>query len=73
MGTDAIEEMTRRGLKVVEMDAAALDRWQSEAEKAYPKAARPIRSRRVVRPGAEVAGRVPQLPPFPDRPELAPE
>ena len=37
MGTDAIEEMTRRGLKVVEMDAAALDRWQSEAEKAYPR------------------------------------
>ncbi len=37
MGTDAIEEMKRRGLKVVEMDAAGLDLWQSEAEKAYPR------------------------------------
>ncbi|MBN1571157.1 MAG: TRAP transporter substrate-binding protein DctP [Acidobacteria bacterium] len=37
MGEDSIGEMQKRGLKVVELDAATLAAWQLEAEKAYPK------------------------------------
>jgi len=37
IGEDSIHEMQKRGLNVVELDAAALAVWQLEAEKAYPK------------------------------------
>ena len=37
MGDVAIVEMQKRGLKVVEVDAATRHGWQLEAEKAYPR------------------------------------
>jgi TRAP-type C4-dicarboxylate transport system substrate-binding protein len=37
MGEDSVREMRKRGLTVVELDAAQLAIWQHEAEKAYPK------------------------------------
>ncbi len=37
MGEDAVEEMRRRGLEVVELDEAALVSWHREAEQAYPR------------------------------------
>lgn len=33
----AIQEMQKRGLKVVDVDAATLQAWRTEAENAYPK------------------------------------
>jgi TRAP-type C4-dicarboxylate transport system substrate-binding protein len=37
MGDVAVVEMQKRGLKVLEVDAATRRAWQVEAEKAYPK------------------------------------
>ena len=37
METDAIEEIKRRGLKVVELNAEAQAQWQTEAEEAFPR------------------------------------
>jgi TRAP-type C4-dicarboxylate transport system substrate-binding protein len=37
MGDVAVEEMQKRGLKVLEVDAATRRAWQMDAEKAYPK------------------------------------
>ncbi len=37
MGEDAIGEMQKRGLNVVELDASTKAEWKLEAEKAYPK------------------------------------
>ena len=37
MGDVAVVEMQKRGLKVIEVDAATRREWQTEAEKAYPK------------------------------------
>jgi TRAP-type C4-dicarboxylate transport system substrate-binding protein len=37
MGDVAVVEMQKRGLKVIEVDAATRRVWQAEAEKAYPK------------------------------------
>lgn len=37
LGEEAVEEMQKRGLKVIELDRAAEAKWQLEAEKAYPK------------------------------------
>jgi TRAP-type C4-dicarboxylate transport system substrate-binding protein len=37
MGEDAVAEMRKRGLNVVEVDAATRQRWQTESENAYPR------------------------------------
>lgn len=37
MGEVAVGEMRKRGLTVVELDAATRQRWQAEAENAYPR------------------------------------
>jgi TRAP-type C4-dicarboxylate transport system substrate-binding protein len=37
MGEVAVDEMQKRGLKVVQVDAATRRQWQAEAENAYPR------------------------------------
>jgi TRAP-type C4-dicarboxylate transport system substrate-binding protein len=36
-GDDAIQEMHKRGLQIIDLDATTLAQWRLEAEKAYPK------------------------------------
>jgi TRAP-type C4-dicarboxylate transport system substrate-binding protein len=36
-GDAAIQEMRKRGLQVVELDAATLEQWRAEAQRVYPK------------------------------------
>ncbi len=37
MDSDAVAEMEKRGLRVIQLDQAELDSWQKEAEEAYPQ------------------------------------
>lgn len=37
LGDDAVVEMQKRGLNIVQLDEATIARWRSEAEAAYPK------------------------------------
>ena len=37
MDGDAVAEMEKRGLQVIQLDQAELDSWQKEAEEAYPQ------------------------------------
>jgi TRAP-type transport system periplasmic protein len=37
MGDDAVVQMQKRGLNVIQLDAATKAKWQSEADAAYPK------------------------------------
>ena len=37
MDSDAVAEMEKRGLRVIQLDQAELDSWQKEAEAAYPQ------------------------------------
>jgi TRAP-type C4-dicarboxylate transport system substrate-binding protein len=37
LGDEAVPEMVKRGLEVVTLDAALMNRWRAEAEAAYPR------------------------------------